>query len=190
MKYIITILLSLITLKGISQDSIFRYEARALTGNILHVDTHGIIYNNQNNYIKDIPIDFVYGYKRDGRVSILYKEKSGPLTTIEMHDYVMGRNLGYKHHINSFPFAVGFFSSYLYTYRNTKGLTRNPKFSSLVFTAVPPLLFSYIRPKANPRWSYEKRAGYQRARSESNQRASFWGGILGTTVMYIFFFSR
>ena len=70
MKYIIIILLSLITSGSLSQDSIFRYEARALTGNILHVDTFGIIYNNQNNYIKDIPIDFVYGYKRDGRGSI------------------------------------------------------------------------------------------------------------------------
>lgn len=190
MKYIIIILLSLVTTKSLSQDSIFRYEERALTGTIVHVDTFGIIYNNQNNYLKDIPIDFVYGYKRDGRVSILYKEKSGPLTNIEMHDYVMGRNLGYKHHYNSFPFAIGFFSSYLYTYRNTRGLTRNPKFSSLVFTAVPPILFSYIRPKANPKWTLEKREGYRRARSESNQRASFWGGILGTTVMYIFFFSK
>ena len=50
MKYIIIILLSLITSRSLSQDSIFRYEARALTGNILHVDTYGIIYNNQNNY--------------------------------------------------------------------------------------------------------------------------------------------
>ena len=181
--------MSLTCLRSVSQDSIFRYEARALTGTIVHVDTLMILYN-KNNYIENIPIDFVYGYKRDGRVSILYKEKSGPLTTIEMHDYVMGRNLGYKHHINSFPFAVGFFSSYLYTYRNTRGLTRNPKFSSLVFTAVPPTLFTCIRPKANPKWSYEKREGYRRARSESNQRASFWGSILGTTIMYIFFFSR
>jgi len=190
MKYIIIILSLLITAKSLSQDSIFRYEQRALTGKILHVDTHGIIYNNQNNYLKDIPIDFVYGYKRDGRVSILYQEKSGPLSAIHMHDYVMGRNLGYKHHYNSFPFAVGFFSSYLYTYRNTRGLTRNPKFSSLIFTAIPPTLFSYIRPKANPKWTYEKQEGYRRARSESNQKASFRGSILGTAIMYIFFFSR
>ena len=190
MKYIITILLSLITSRSLSQDSIFRYEARALTGTIVHVDTHGIIYNNQNNYLKDIPIDFVYGYKRDGRVSILYKEKSGPLSAIGMHDYVMGRNLGYKHHINSFPFAIGFFSSYLYTYRNTRGLTRNPRISSLAFIAVPPILFTYIRPKANKKWSYEKQAGYQNARGESNQVTSFWGAVAGTAVMYIFSYAK
>ena len=189
MKYVLLMLMLLIALKSLSQDSIYRYEARALTGNILHIDTLMILYN-KNNYIKDIPIDFVYGYKRDNRVSILYQEKSGPLSALQMHDYVTGRNLGYKHHYNSFPFAVGFFSSYLYVYRNTRGLTRNPKFSSLVFTAVPPILFTYIRPKADKHWSYEKRAGYKNARSESNQKASFWGAVTGTAIMFVFAFSR
>ena len=189
MKYILAILMSIITLKGLSQDSIFRYEERALMGNIVHVDTMMILYQ-KNDYIRDVPIDFVYGYKRNGQLSILYKEKSGPLSAIQMHDYVMGRNLGYKHHYNSFPFAVGFFSSYLYVYRNTRGLTRNPKITSLWFTAVPPIHFTYIKPKANPKWTYEKRAGYQRARSERNQQASFWGAVAGTVVMFAFSFSR
>ena len=179
----------MITFKSLSQDSIYRYESPALIGNILYVDTMMILYQ-KNNYIKDVPIDFVYGYKRDGKHSILYQEKSGPLSAIQMHDYVMGRNIGYKHHYNSFPFAVGFFSSYLYVYRNTRGLSRNPKITSLWFTAVPPLLFTYIKPKADPRWSYEKRAGYRRARSESNQKASFWGAVAGTAVMFAFSFSR
>ena len=181
--------MSLVTVKSLSQDSIYRYEERPLTGNIVHVDTLMILYN-KNNYIKDVPIDFVYGYKRDGKLSILYQEKSGPLSAIQMHDYVMGRTLGYKHHYNSLPFAVGFFSSYLYVYRNTRGLSRNPKITSLWFTAVPPLLFTYIRPKANPRWSYEKQVGYRRARSERNQIASFWGSVAGTAVMFAFSFSR
>ena len=181
--------MSLITLQSLGQDSIYRYESPALTGNILHVDTLMILYQ-KNNYIKDVPIDFVYGYKRDGKLSILYQEKSGPLSAIQMHDYVMGRNIGYTHHYNSLPFAVGFFSSYLYVYRNTRGLSRPPKISSLWFTAVPPLVFTYIKPKADPRWSYEKRAGYQRARSESNQKASFWGAVTGTAVMFIFAFSQ
>jgi len=189
MKYILLMMMSLMALKSLSQDSIFRYEERALTGNIVHVDTLMILYN-KNNYIKDVPIDFVYGYKRDGKLSILYKEKSGPLSAIQMHDYVMGRNLGYKHHYNSFPFSVGFFSSYLYVYRNTRGLSRNPKITSLWFTAVPPILFTYIKPKADKRWSYEKRAGYKNARSESNQKASFWGAVAGTAVMFVFSFSR
>jgi hypothetical protein len=189
MKYILIILMSMITLTSLSQDSIYRYEERALTGNIMHVDTLMILYQ-KNDFIRDVPIDFVYGYKRDGKLSILYKEKSGPLSAIQMHDYVMGRNIGYKHHYNSLPFAVGFFSSYLYVYRNTRGLTRPPKITSLWFTAVPPLLFTFARPKADPRWSFEKRAGYQRARSERNQQASFWGAVAGTAVMFAFSFSR
>ena len=171
------------------QDSIYRYEERAILGNIVHIDTLMILYH-KNNIVKDIPIDFVYGYKKDNKLSILYKEKSGPLTAIEMHDYVMGRNLGYKQHFNSFPFAVGFFSSYLYTYRNTRGLTRPPKITSLWFMAVPTLAFTYIKPKANKSWSLEKRAGYQNARSESNQIASFWGALAGTAVIFAFSFSK
>lgn len=171
------------------QDSIYRYEERAIVGNIVYIDTLMILYH-KNNIVKDIPIDFVYGYKKDNKLSILYKEKYGPLTAIEMHDYVTGRNLGYKQHFNSFPFAVGFFSSYLYTYRNTRGLTRPPKITSLWFTAVPTLAFTYIKPKVNKSWSLEKRAGYQNARSESNQIASFWGALAGTAIIFAFSFSK
>ena len=172
-----------------SQDTIFRYEERAIIGNIVHVDSMMILYN-KNNIIKDIPIDFVYSYKRDNKLSILYKEKTGPLSSIEMRNYVDGRNLGYKHHYNSMPFAVGFFSSYLYVYRNTRGLTRNPKITSLWFTAVPPLVFTYIKPKSNKKWPLEKRIGYQNARSEQNQKASFWGAVAGTAFMFAFSFSK
>ena len=189
MKYIITTLCLLVSSIISSQDSIYQYEARALTGSIFYIDSLMIMYH-KNDILKDVPIDFVYGYKRNNKMSILYKEETGPLTSVQMHDYVMGRNLGYKHHINSFPFAVGFFSSYFYVYRNTRGLTRNPKISTLWFTAVPPILFTYIRPKGNKKWSLEKRAGYQNARGESNQKASFWGAVVGTTIMYIFAFSR
>ncbi len=171
------------------QDSIYRYEDRAILGNIVHIDTLMILYH-KNNIVKDIPIDFVYGYKKDNKLSILYKEKSGPLASIEMHNYVMGRNIGYKQHFNSFPFAVGFFSSYLYTYRNTRGLTRPPKITSLWFMAVPTLAFTYIKPKTNKAWPLAKRIGYQNTISERNQTASFIGSILGTTAMYIFYFSK
>lgn len=189
MKYILLILCLIINGIIYSQDSIYQYEARALTGNIVHIDSLMILYH-KNDILKDVPIDFVYGYKRNNKLSILYKEETGPLTAIQMHDYVMGRNLGYKHHVRSFPFAVGFFSSYLYTYRNTRGLTRNPRISSLAFIAVPPLLFTYIRPKGNKKWSYEKQAGYRNARGESNQLTSFWGAVAGTAVMYIFSFAK
>ena len=170
-------------------DTIFRYESKPLIGNIVYADTLSIIYH-KNDVLKDIPVDFVHSYKRDNKLSILYKEKTGPLSSIQMNDYVMGRNLGYKHHYNSFPFAVGFFSSYLYVYRNTRGLTRNPKITSLWFTAVPPLVFTYVKPKADKKWPLEKRIGYQNARSEENQKASFWGAVAGTAVMFIFYFSR
>ena len=189
MKYLLIILCLLANTIVLSQDSIYQYEARALTGDIVHIDSLMILYH-KNDILKDVPIDFVYGYKRDNKLSILYKENHGPLTAIQMHDYVMGRNLGYKHHVNSFPFAVGFFSSYFYVYRNTRGLTRNPKITTLWFTAVPPIIFTYIRPKGNKKWTLEKRAGYQNARGESNQKASFWGAVAGTAVMYIFSFAK
>ena len=189
MRYILLILCLIINNIISSQDSIYQYEERALTGNIVHIDSLMILYH-KNDILKDVPIDFVYGYKKNNKLSILYKEETGPLTAIQMHDYVMGRNLGYKHHVNSFPFAVGFFSSYFYVYRNTRGLTRNPKISTLWFTAVPPIIFTYIRPKGDKKWTLEKRAGYQNARGESNQKASFWGAVAGTTIMYIFSFAK
>ena len=188
-KYLIILLCLIANNTLSSQDSIYQYEERALTGRIFYVDSLVIMYH-KNDILKDIPTDFVYGYKRNNKMSILYKEETGPLTSIQMRDYVTGRNLGYKHHIKSFPFAVGFFCSYLYTYKNTRGLTRNPRISSLAFIAVPPTLFTYIRPKANKKWSYEKQAGYRNARGESNQVTSFWGAVAGTAVMYIFSFTQ
>ena len=63
-------------------------------------------------------------------------------------------------------FSIGFFSSFFYTYYNTRGLTRNPKFSSLAFTAVPPIIFTIVKPKVSLNWSRERRIGYQNSRSE------------------------
>ena len=189
MKYILIILCLLTNIVVTSQDSIYQYEARALTGRIFHVDPLTIMYH-KNDILKDIPTDFVYGYKRNNKMTILYKEKNGPLTSTQMHDYIKGRSLGYEHHVKSFPFAVGVFSSCLYTYRNTRGLTRNPRISSLAFIAVPPILFTYLRPKADKKWSYEKQAGYRNARGESNQLTSFWGAVAGTAIMYIFSYTR
>ena len=48
-----------------SQDTIFRYEEKPIIGNIVNVDGLMILYQ-KGNYIEDVPIDFVYGYKRDG----------------------------------------------------------------------------------------------------------------------------
>ena len=167
-------------------DTIFRYESKPLIGNIVYADTISIIYH-KNDILKDIPTDFVHSYKRDNKLSILYKEKAGPLSSIQMNDYVMGRNLGYKHHYNSFPFAVGFFSSYLYVYRNTRGLTRNPKITSLWFTAVPPLVFTYVKPKADKRWSLEKMYKVYVALSDTRHKATRQRGIVlfrGFSVSY------
>ena len=91
--------------------------------------------------------------------------------------------------IYGFIFTVGFFSTYFYTYYNTRGLTRNPKFSSLAFTVVPTMLFTYIKPRTNKLWSLEKRIGYQLSRSERNQLTSFIGAILGTAFIYTLYFS-
>lgn len=189
MKYLYFLLFFTCNYNIFCQDTIFRFEEKPIAGKILFIN-HDIIFYKKNNFIKDIPSELVFGYKKNNKLSILYKEKSGPLTSIEMHNYVMGRNLGYKQHFNSFPFAVGFFSSYLYTYRNTRGLTRPPKITSLWFMAVPTLAFTYIKPKTNKAWPLAKRIGYQNTISERNQTASFIGSILGTTAMYIFYFSK
>ena len=171
------------------QDTIFRYEERPIIGNIVYTDENVIIYN-KNNILKDIPTEFVYSYKRDNNISILYQEDINIATSLQMDDYVMGRVQGFKDNLPGVPFTIGFFSSYFYTYYNTRGLTRNPKFSSLIFTAVPPIVFTYIKPKANKKWSLEMRYGYQTVRSQQNQVASFWGAVLGTAFMYTMYFSR
>ena len=85
--------------------------------------------------------------------------------------------------------STNFVFGYFYAYYNTRGLTRNPKFSSLAFTAVPSLLFTYIKPRANKKWSLEKKVGYQLSRSEKNQVASFWGAVLGTATIFTLYFS-
>ena len=172
-----------------SQDTIFRYEEKPIKGNIVYVDTNIILYQ-KGDYIEDIPIDFVYGYKRDGVKTILYQEKNEPITLKQMDDYVMGRVQGFKDHIPGLAFSTGFFSSFFYTYHNTRGLTRNPKFSSLAFTAVPPIIFTIVKPKASLNWSREKRIGYQNSRSEKNQLASFGGALLGTGFIYALYFAR
>ena len=171
-----------------SQDTIFRYEEKPIKGNIVYVDTNLILYQ-KGDYIEDIPIDFVYGYKRDGVKTILYQEKDEPITLKQMDDYVMGRVQGFKDHVSGVPFTIGFFSSFFYTYHNTRGLTRNPKFSSLAFTAVPPIVFTILKPKTDKRWSNERRIGYRTSRSERNQISSFGGALLGTAFIYSIYFS-
>ena len=172
-----------------SQDTIFRYEEKPIKGNIVYVDTNIILYQ-KGDYIEDIPINFVYGYKRDGVKTILYQEKNEPITLKQMDDYVMGRVQGFKDHIPGLAFSTGFFSSFLYTYYNTRGLTRNPKFSSLAFMAVPPIIFTIAKPKVSLNWSRERRIGYQNSRSEKNQLASFGGALLGTGFIYALYFTR
>ena len=171
------------------QDTIFRYEEKPIIGNIVNVDDLMILYQ-RGDYIEDVPIDFVYGYKRDGVKTILYQEKNEPITLKQMDDYVMGRVQGFKDHIPGLAFSTGFFSSFFYTYHNTRGLTRNPKFSSLAFTAVPPIIFTIVKPKASLNWSREKRIGYQTSRSEENQLASFGGALLGTGFIYALYFTK
>ena len=80
--------------------------------------------------------------------------------------------------------------TYFYTYYNTRGLTRNPKFSSLAFTAIPPIVFTIVKPKADKRWTPDRRFGYQRVRSEKNQMASFIGALAGTFTIYAFYFNQ
>ena len=172
-----------------SQDTIFRYEEKPIIGNIVYTDDIMILYQ-KGDIIKDIPNDFVYGYKRDGKMSILYQEHYTGVTLLEMDEYIKGRTIGYKKHIPGVPFTIGFFSSYFYTYYNTRGLTRNPKFSSLVFTAIPPIIFTSIKPRSNKRWTPDRRFGYQRVRSEQNQVASFIGALAGTFTIYAFYFSQ
>ena len=188
MKYLYFLLFFICNYTIFCQDTIFRFEEKPLTGKILFTDPNIILYN-KNNIIKDISTNFVFGYKKNNKLSILYKEKGQPFTTIQMNDIVMGRTKGYQDHNIGIPFTIGFFSSYFYTYYNTRGLTRNPKFSSLAFTAVPSLLFTYIKPRANKKWSLEKRVGYQLSRSEKNQVASFWGAVLGTATIFTLYFS-
>jgi hypothetical protein len=187
MKNIILFIL-FYTINIFPQDTIFRYEEKPITGNIVYTDDIMILYQ-KGDIIKDIPNDFVYGYKRDGKMSILYKEHYNSVTLPEMDEYIKGRTLGYQKHVPGLPFATGFFSSYFYTYYNTRGLSRNPKFSSLAFTAIPPIIFTVIKPKANKRWTPDRRFGYQRVRSEKNQWSSFVGALLGTAVIYTFYFS-
>ena len=170
------------------QDTIFRYEEKPITGNIVYKDDIMILYQ-KGDIIKDIPIDFVYSYKRDEKLSILYQEHYTGVPLAEMDEYIKGRTIGYQKHVPGLPFATGFFSSYFYTYYNTRGLSRNPKFSSLAFTAIPPIVFTIIKPKADKRWTPDRRFGYQRVRSEKNQWSSFVGALLGTAVMYTFYFS-
>jgi len=81
-----------------SQDTIFRYEEKPIIGNIVSVDEFMILYQ-KGDYIEDVPIDFVYGYKRDGVKTILYQEKNEPITLKQMDDYVMGRVKGFQDHI-------------------------------------------------------------------------------------------
>ena len=171
-----------------SQDTIFRYEEKPIIGNIVYKDDIMILIQ-KGDIIKDIPIDFVYSYKRDEKLSILYQEHYTGVPLAEMDEYIKGRTLGYKKHMPGLPFATGFFSSYFYTYYNTRGLSRNPKFSSLAFTAIPPIVFTIIKPKVDKRWTPDRRFGYQRVRSEKNQVSSFAGALLGTAVMYTFYFS-
>ena len=171
------------------QDTIFRYEEKPITGNIVYKDDIMILYQ-KGDIIKDIPVDFVYSYKRDEKLSILYQEHYTGVPLAEMDEYIKGRTLGYKKHMPGLPFATGFFSSYFYTYYNTRGLTRNPKFSSLAFTAVPPIIFTIIKPKADKRWTPDRRFGYQRVRSEKNQIASFVGALAGTFTIYAFYFNQ
>lgn len=189
MNRIFIIFLSLLTFNTFCQDTIFLLEQKPIIGKILFADNNIILYN-KNNFIKDISTEFVFGYKQNNKLSILYKEKGEPFTTIQMNNYVMGRAKGYQDHIPGIPFTIGFFSSYFYTYYNTRGLTRNPKFSSLAFTAVPSIVFTYVKPKANKKWNLEKRTGYRLSRSEKNQVASWWGAVLGTTVIYMLYFSK
>ena len=172
-----------------SQDTIFRYEEKPIIGNIVSVDEFMILYQ-KGDYIEDVPIDFVYGYKRDGVKTILYQEKNEPITLKQMDDYVMGRVKGFQDHISGVPFTLGFFSSFFYTYHNTRGLTRNPRFSSLAFNVVLPIVFKTIKPRVNKKWSKEKKIGYQTSRSEQNQLSSVWGGFLGTGFIYAIYFTK
>ena len=188
MNRIFIIFLTLLTCNIFCQDTIFRFEEKPLTGKIVFIDNNIISYN-KNNFIKDIPTEVVFGYKKDNKLSVLYKENEQLFSIIQMNDYVMGRTKGYQDHIPGIPFAIGFFSSYFYTYYNTRGLTRNPKFSSLAFTAVPSIIFTYIKPRANKKWSLEKRTGYRLSRSEKNQVTSWWGAVLGTATIYTLYFS-
>ena len=188
MNRIFIIFLSLLTCNIFCQDTIFRFEETPITGKILSIDNNIILYN-KNNFIKNISTEFVFGYKKNNKLSILYKDKGQPFTTIQMNDIVMGRTKGYQDHNIGIPFAIGFFSSYFYTYYNTRGLTRNPKFSSLAFTAIPSIVFTYIKPRANKKWSLEKRTGYQLSRSEKNQVSSWWGAVLGTATIFTLYFS-
>jgi|TARA_R100000479_G_C6379840_1_gene200594 hypothetical protein len=188
MNPIFFIFLFLFTCNSFCQDTIFRYEEKPIKGNIVYVDTNLILYQ-KGDIIKDVPIDFVYGYKRDGVKTILYQDKNEPITLKQMDDYVMGRVDGFKNHISGVPFTIGFFSSFFYTYHNTRGLTRNPKFSSLAFTAVPPIVFTILKPKTDKRWSNERRVGYRTSRSERNQISSFGGALLGTAFIYSIYFS-
>ena len=55
--------------------------------------------------------------------------------------------------------------------------------------AVPPIIFTIKKPKINKKWSRERNIGYQTSRSEQNQIASFWGAVLGTAIIYTFYFS-
>ena len=171
------------------QDTIYRYEEKPLVGNIVYKDDI-LLLIQKGDYIKDVPIDFVYGYKRDGKLSVLYQEEYTGVPLAEMDEYIKGRTIGYKKHIPSIPFTLGFFSSYFYTYYNTRGLTRNPKFSSLAFTAIPPIVFTIVKPKADKRWTPDRRFGYQRVRSEKNQIASFVGALAGTFTIYAFYFNQ
>ena len=188
MKYLYFLLFFTCNYNIFCQDTIFRFEEKPIAGKILFIN-HDIIFYKKNNFIKDIPSELVFGYKKNNKLSILYKETGQPFTTIQMNDYIMGRTKGYQDYNPGIPFTVGFFSSYFYTYYNTRGLTRNPKFSSLAFTAVPSLLFTYIKPKANKKWSLEKRIGYQLSRSEKNQVSSWWGAVLGTATIFTLYFS-
>jgi len=190
MKYIFIIVIFLLNHNLFCQDSIYRYEEKPLTGKILYIDTMMILYNNKNNILKDIPIELIYGYKQNNTLSILYKKNDLSISVNQMNNYVMGRTLGYKHHISGFPFSVGLFSSYLYTYYNTRKFNRSPRFSSILFIAVPSLIFTHIKYPTDEKWSIEKKLGYQNSRSEKNQIASFIGSIIGTSVIYILYFSK
>ena len=188
MKYLYFLLFFTCNYNIFCQDTIFRFEEKPIAGKILFIN-HDIIFYKKNNFIKDIPSELVFGYKKNNKLSILYKETGQPFTTIQMNDYIMGRTKGYQDYNPGIPFTVGFFSTYFYTYYNTRGLTRSPKFSSLAFTIVPTILFTYIKPRTNKSWSLEKRIGYQLSRSEKNQVTSFIGAILGTSFIYTLYFS-
>ena len=88
-----------------SQDTIFRYEEKPIIGNIVYKDDIMILYQ-KGDIVKDIPIDFVYGYKRDGKLSILYKEHYTGVPLPEMNEYIKGRTIGYQKHIPGLPFAT------------------------------------------------------------------------------------